>query len=328
MAGFNLQQIDNQADLKKIQNYIFMLNEQLKYMFSNLEPDENFSSDALTKYLKDGENIAILELSAKEFKLAMKDAEGNISELRQTASSLTSKLSNVEGDVSVLEQTATSLTSRIGNAEGDISVLSQTATSLTSRISNAEGDLSVLSQTATSLTSRISNAEGSISTVSQTADKINWVVSSGGSSSSFTLTSKMASLIANEFSVYGCVTFNDLSSSSGKTVINGGNIKTGTIDASVVNVKNIDVSTLKANGSTIFEMVGPNLHCVRSLVSNKVDTTDIHCSNLTVGSHRVFSGGGVSLGIHFGGYSLSSNATTAEIVKMVNKIISWIYQVN
>ena len=86
-----------------------------------------------------------------------------------------------------------------------LSTVQQTASSLTSRISNAEGELSTVKQTASSLTSRISNAEGDISTVEQTAKKINWVIASGSSSSNFTLTSRMANLVAEQIELTGYV---------------------------------------------------------------------------------------------------------------------------
>ena len=226
----------------------------------------------------------------------------------------------------MLKQTATSLTSRISNAEGDISVLEQTATSLTSRIGDAEGNVSTLKQTATSLTSRISNAEGDISTVSQTAKRINWVVASGSSSSDFTLTSRMASLVANEINLTGYVKFNDLSK-SGSTAINGDNIKTGTLDASRVNVSNLDVTKLTANGSTIFEVTSRGLSCKRSLVSGVVETNDIYCSLFKVGGRTVFRDYGVwevSLGKSYGYSTISSSASESEIITAINRIINWI----
>ena len=67
-----------------------------------------------------------------------------------------------------------------------------------------------------------------ISVVQQTADKISWLVADGTSASNFTLTSRMASLVAGEINLTGYVTFNALST-AGQTIINGDNIKTGVI---------------------------------------------------------------------------------------------------
>ncbi|MFR2410942.1 MAG: hypothetical protein ACLS70_18755, partial [[Clostridium] symbiosum] len=185
-------------------------------------------------------------------------------------------------------------------------------------------------QTATSLTSRIRNAEGDISSVEQTAKKINWIVASGESSTTFTLTSRMASLIAKEINLTGYVTFNDLKN-TGRTTINGGNITTGTIDASKVNVNNLDVAKLTANGSTIFEVTSSGLSCKRSLVSGVVNTNDISCIKLKVGGRTVFKDYGVwevSLGVSFSQSTLSSSASNSTMISAINNIINWIKKVS
>ena len=257
-AGFPrlTNDIPMEERMNRVQQYLFMLLEQLRYALANLG-EENFNeaslaaieraitdpimqvvtdlqgnvsvleqtATSLTIRITNAEgDISTLEQTAQSLTSRIGDAEGNISTLQQTAQSLTTRITNAEGDISSLEQTATSLTTRIGNAEGDISSLEQTATSLTTRIGNAEGDISSLEQTARSLTTRISNAEGDISSLEQTANKINWIVASGTSASSMTLTSDMAQLIANEIALYGVVSFNDLQNPASQAFINGSNM--------------------------------------------------------------------------------------------------------
>nr|DAO44543.1 MAG TPA: hypothetical protein [Caudoviricetes sp.] len=285
-------------DIKKIKSYLLMLNEELRYIFSNLDPEENYSEDALRKYIKSGENIAYLELTAKNLLISMKDAEGNIS---------------------VLEQTASSLTSRISNAEGELSSVKQTASSLTSRISNAEGELSTVKQTASSLTSRISNAEGDISTVEQTAKKINWVIASGSSSSNFTLTSRMANLVAEQIELTGYVTFNDLKQ-SGSTTINGNNIKTGDIDASL----------LKIGGSKVFESVGGKFKIYKDFVPSSISLSNLSVNSISIVNGPTIRGsyGDLSLGVTYGYSKIPSGATDTQIVTAINHIIDWIKRVD
>ena len=285
-------------DIKKIKSYLLMLNEELRYIFSNLDPEENYSEDALRKYIKSGENIAYLELTAKNLLISMKDAEGNIS---------------------VLEQTASSLTSRISNAEGELSSVKQTASSLTSRISNAEGELSTVQQTASSLTSRISNAEGDISTVEQTAKKINWVIASGSSSSNFTLTSRMANLVAEQIELTGYVTFNDLKQ-SGSTTINGNNIKTGDIDASL----------LKIGGSKVFESVGGKFKIYKDFVPSSISLSNLSVNSISIVNGPTIRGsyGDLSLGVTYGYSKIPSGATDTQIVTAINHIIDWIKRVD
>ena len=95
------------------------------------------------------------------------------------------------------------------------------------RLESTEGKLTELSITAEGLRSRVADAEGNISVVAQTASKIEWVVS-GSSASTFTLTSRAASLVAQSINLTGFVTFSSLSS-PGQTTINGANVTSGVI---------------------------------------------------------------------------------------------------
>lgn len=236
-AGFPrlTNDIPMEERMNRVQQYLFMLLEQLRYALANLG-EENFNeaslaaieraiTDPIMQVVTDVQgNVSVLEQTAQSLTIRITNAEGDISTLEQTAQSLTSRIGDAEGNISTLQQTAQSLTTRITNAEGDISSLEQTATSLTTRIGNAEGDISSLEQTATSLTTRISNAEGDITVAQQTADKINWIVASGSSASSMTLTSEMAQLIAGEISVYGAVTLRQLQNPASSAFINGSNM--------------------------------------------------------------------------------------------------------
>lgn len=215
-AGFPrlTNDIPMEERMNRVQQYLFLLLEQLRYVLSNLG-EENFNEESLKEI---GEAISGPIYSQ------VSDLAGNVSTLEQTAASLTSTVTNLSGDVSVLQQTASSLTTRITNAEGDISSLEQTATSLTTRIGNAEGDISSLEQTASSLTTRITNAEGDITIAQQTANKINWIVASGTSVSNMTLTPEAIDLVAQGINITGYVTFNSLET-AGSSVINGDNIE-------------------------------------------------------------------------------------------------------
>lgn len=340
MGDFKPSGFSGENDTKKIKDYLFMLNEQLRYMFNHLDPEDNFSDDAFRKYIKNGEDIAYLEMTAKHLLVSIKDAEGNISILEQTSKSLTSRISDAEGNVSILQQTAnsltsrigdaegnisvlqqtsTSLTSRIGNAEGSISVLQQTATSITSRISDAEGNISVLKQTSNSLTSRISNAEGDISIVEQTAKKINWVVASGTSAANFTLTSRMASVVAEAINLSGYVTFNSLSS-PGATTINGNNVKTGTLDAMLLTI----------GGDKVFGSVDGRFKMYKDFVPSNLSLSQLSVNTISVVNGPTIRGsyGDLSLGISYDYGKISSSATEAQIIAAVNHIIDWIKRVD
>lgn len=250
------EKLDSEKERRQILNYLAMLDEKLRYMFQNIDPEENFSGKAFQNYIKTEKGVTSLQVQQGKISALIADMEGNftlveadieglrstvanqsgdISLIQQRADALAARVSNAEGDIMTLDATAESILTRVQNAEGNISAVEQTATSLTTRVAAAEKGVSEVKQTASSLTTRIANAEGDISSVEQTADKIDWIVASGTSATNFTLTSRMAKLVAENVDITGFVTFNDLSG-SGKTSINGDNIDTGEIAAEFINL--------------------------------------------------------------------------------------------
>lgn len=179
--------------LGKIQNYLYMLLEELRYTLSNLG-EENLNEKTLAEL---GETLT-----------------GGIS----------STVSDLAGNVSTLEQTAASLTTRVSDAEGNITSLQQTSTSITARLNNVDGDNTTIEAFATGTKTTVSNLAGDVSTVSQTADKINWVVASGTSKSDMTLTSEAIDLVAQGINISGYVTLQSIEDPQSKAFINGNNI--------------------------------------------------------------------------------------------------------
>ena len=177
-TGDTIQQI--YRNQKTIKNWLFQLNEQLRYNLYNMEV-ENLTQATVEQLTSVSEDVkAQLQVLDGKITAAVTAADGRFAELQI----------DIDG-----------ITTRVGDAEGNISQLQQTATSITSTVQDMEGNISQLQQTASSLTSRVSDAEDNISSVEQTAEKIDWVVASGTSASNFTLTSHMASLIADEVKI-------------------------------------------------------------------------------------------------------------------------------
>lgn len=75
MAAFRMPSISSNADMKKVYNYLQMLNQQLQYCFRGISPEDNFSLDAMVKYQATDEAIAQLEISMKGFLTAFKNLE-------------------------------------------------------------------------------------------------------------------------------------------------------------------------------------------------------------------------------------------------------------
>lgn len=83
----------------------------------------------------------------------------------------------------------------------------------------------------------------------QTADKFNWLVKSGTSSTDFTLTDRVASLLSEQFNIDALTTFKNSAENGTSTVINGGAIKAKTIKASSIDVDNLFAQDITATGT-------------------------------------------------------------------------------
>lgn len=241
--------------------------------------------------------------------------EGIRQEFRAANGRMESIIESVEGGLSELTQTVGGFDLRIQNAEQAAAEVSLTVGGFDTRISNAEGTVSELSQTVNSFSTRISNAEGNASEAVQTADKINWLVKSGTSASNFTLTDRAISLVADNITLDGYVTFTNLKT-SGQTQINAGNITTGTIDASKVNVTNLQINNVKYGTYPIItcsgsygnptvavgkdqnsSSVNPNKLTIYGTNINVGDeTSTLYAVNIKAGNVKIICGSSVQIG--------------------------------
>ena len=101
-------------------------------------------------------------------------------------------------------------------------------------LENAAGAIADLTLTADQLTSRLEDAEGNISSIEQYARSITLSVSNGETSSTIKLLAGGVQIASQIIQMDGLVTFTGLE--DGTTVINGGCIQTGTIDAQYLNL--------------------------------------------------------------------------------------------
>lgn len=74
MATFNMGSAGDISlidDIPKVQAYLYRLEKQLKYMFANLEPDENYTESARLMYVANADKQAKLEISLDQISLSM-----------------------------------------------------------------------------------------------------------------------------------------------------------------------------------------------------------------------------------------------------------------
>lgn len=209
--------------ISTIQNYMYMLVEQLRYSLHNLDL-RNMNQTAVKQY----ESYLTEPIYAK-----IEDTDGNVADLQVTAKGLAGRITDAEGNINGLQITAKGLSAQISNAQGDITTLQATARGLSTRISNAEGNITTLTATANGLSTSVSNMSGRISTLQQTVNGFRLSASNGTDSSTLTLTSNGVYISSADIYFRGMVTYEDLSG-SGRTIINGDNITTGMIDADYI----------------------------------------------------------------------------------------------
>ena len=210
-----------------IQNYMFMLVEQLRYSLHNLDL-KNMNGAAVEQF----KNELTEPIYAR-----IEDDEGNLSQLALTAHDLAARMSDAEGNITTLQVTAQGLSSTVSNQAGQISSLQQTASGLSATVANQSGQISSLQITTQGLSSTVSNQGGQISSLWQTVNGFSLSVSNGSSYSTLSLKSNGVVISSANITLTGMVTFMDLST-NGWSTINGGNITTGTIMANNVGVSN------------------------------------------------------------------------------------------
>lgn len=318
----------NSQDMKKVQNYLYMLNEQLRYALSNIsfsdmtqDTQDDFSEYFQLTYKNDGQ--------LTQFRV---DVDGISATVKQNYDDLSSSISTVRQTATEISQT---VARQYGELTTDISSIRQTASEISSTVQknyNAlSSSISEVRQTATEISQTVTNNYNSITTemseVRQTANKISWLVASGTSSSNFTLTSRMASLVASQIDLTGYVTFNSLSQ-SGRTTINGDNITTGHIDLLRITArgKNLITYTTGAYSTTLhFGYDG--------LSSDYTDSLYIYGENITVGKNSnaktTIGVSGSSLGFYGATpvskqsiAALSSSASADDVRQKVINIIT------
>ena len=117
------------------------------------------------------------------------------------------------------------------------------------KIEAQDGKIAQLSVTAEGLSSQVSDVSGNLSLLTQTVYGFKLSATNGAESSTLMLTSGGIALSSAEIKITGMVTFSALSG-SGTTVINGDNIKTGTITGITITGTNYNMLAYQQSGAT------------------------------------------------------------------------------
>ena len=210
--------------VETMQDYLFMLVEQLRYTLHNLDLS-NMNKAAAEGFVKTITQPIYAEI---------KNAEGSITQLGVTADGLAARISSAEGSITQLGITADGLAARIGDAEGNITQLQATAKGLQASVSNLNGSVTNLTADVNGIRATVStkiDATQAQSIFDQSAEGFTLAATSGESGTVFKLEyngAQIAStgsidLYVDAVNVYGTLTAERLQGSSIRILDDEGN---------------------------------------------------------------------------------------------------------
>ena len=251
---------------RKLYNFVRELQDQLAFVLMSLDGDNIEGYEEIFNRLRDSEgNISQIVQTAQEIRAMVSQNGEKIASLGLTAEGISARVSDVEIGQSTLEQRADGFQASISSLDGGMTAMRATVQGIQTTVADQGGAISTLEQTASSLTSRVSNAEGKITTVQQTASGLTMQVSD--------LSGKYTSLkqTVDGFDFTGLVTFTDLDDElaayptetdlrRGRTTISGDCITTGVVSLEYLDISNGYGSlTIESGSNGVWGTKGPCL---------------------------------------------------------------------
>lgn len=212
--------------ISTIQNYLFMLVEQLRYSLRNLDL-RNMNQTAVRQF----EDALTTPIYAR-----ISDAEGNLTDIRITAEGLKTRIKDAEGNINNLTKTAEGFAAEIKSVNDDITTLTATAKGLAADIESANGNITNLTATANGIASSVSAVDGRVTLLQQKVDGFTLTAANGTKESTIALYSNGTFITSSTIKFDGEVVFaSDLA--NGTTKISGDCISTGKIDVKYISLK-------------------------------------------------------------------------------------------
>ena len=210
--------------IETMQDYLFMLVEQLRYTLRNLDL-KNMNKAAMNGFLQ---NIR------EPIYAKIEDTNKNVNELSITADGMSARISSAEGNITQLGATADGLAARISSAEGNITQLGATANGLSARISSNEGSITNLTADVNGIRTQVSGKIGTSEAQTLIDQSLNGITLSASSDTDGTIFKLMydgavlastgsVDLYVDAVNVYGTLTAERLQGSSIRILDDEGN---------------------------------------------------------------------------------------------------------
>ncbi|MBR3019569.1 MAG: hypothetical protein IKH57_21235 [Clostridia bacterium] len=215
-----IQHRGDPTDVKGVMNYVYQLEEQIRYVLQNLGSDNlapgSVDVDQLGPNVTKQFNTIIqgqvnLENYTRRGMIVLGDGvsglttritseEGDITTLEGRADGFDVSISNLNGDITTLEGRADGFDVSISNLDGDITTLEGRADGFDVSISNLNGDITALEGRADGFDLSISNLNGDITALEGRADGLEArVTSEEGITSALGMTSAGIQMTGSKF---------------------------------------------------------------------------------------------------------------------------------
>ena len=247
---------------------------------------ENDLEEIVNGSLKDivDEEIEGLQNQINSNVTEIEKAKDSIAEHTTSLNDITSRVSTTENNVTKINGEIVKVEERVSTAEQKITEEAITNTMSKTFYTKDETDekmeiqTSNVEQTINSWSVRISENEEDIASLKISNEEFNVTIGNKADSSNIISTinasTEQITISSSKINITGLVTFDDLST-SGKTIINGDNIKTGTIDASLATIKNINADNITSGSLSADRISGGTIKGVNILTSTIGDYTGV-----------------------------------------------------
>lgn len=234
--------------VNQIQNYLYMLVEQLRYSMANVGKENfnaaefdnivNLITEPVYIQLSDSEKQteSYIQSTAESFNLRIEGLNTALSgAISDAKTELEGQISEVSNSVAETDKTIASLTVNLSEIGGHIETLSGkyadlqlTVDAFNTTVGEINSNYSTVTQRVNEIDSVVSGYDDNFTRINQRVDSINIEVTNLGDSSVITLSKDGVQVTSKTIEFVGVVKFEDLAGVN-TTIINGSNIKTGTI---------------------------------------------------------------------------------------------------
>lgn len=213
---------DAEKDVKILANHVFQLEEQLRYQLRNLDVT-NFNDLGLARYENGRLQVYAKEVSLQTDKLRVefgKETDEIYALISATAEELEAKIEE-NGDYTSLKATVDGIQTTVSSHTKTINSHTSSINSHANSISSLQSQITQTSDKISAVVSAVDDSSGNVTAASIVAA----INATSGSS--------MVKIEADHIKMTGTTTFVSASdlSTAGKTVIDAGNISTGSISA-------------------------------------------------------------------------------------------------